>query len=297
MSYSNAATELANRRLLPNGFAKVADAQVQDPDHSWAIFRRFDRVATRNLLYLQAKLSSLEIQQEACDKGDLHSKETQRSKAATSWEDFSNFAKSDGYDEEKERMQIALKIQETLKEYYDALLAHSHVLCLPKPAPTTLAAFKHFFVPEDGVTLLRKESSTILDNEEDLVALVAPTSQDRLTLFILEHFRWLFVSGRVTPAGTAYVNARNLARLVSLLSTILAASLLVGAIMSLNYAPNQDVRMAILALFTAAFAGTVALLTSAGRAEVFAATAAYAAVLVVFITGSDPTSSNPSSKD
>lgn len=43
--------------------------------------------------------------------------------------------------------------------------------------------------------------------------------------------------------------------------------------------------MALIAFFMLLFAGSVQLLTSARRAEVFAATAAYAAVLVVFLSG------------
>jgi hypothetical protein len=42
----------------------------------------------------------------------------------------------------------------------------------------------------------------------------------------------------------------------------------------------------MVALFTALFAVVVGLLTSARRAEVFGATAAYAAVLVVYVSGS-----------
>lgn len=40
-----------------------------------------------------------------------------------------------------------------------------------------------------------------------------------------------------------------------------------------------------MAIFTTTFAGSVGLLTNASRTEVFAATAAYTAVLVVFLGG------------
>ena len=46
--------------------------------------------------------------------------------------------------------------------------------------------------------------------------------------------------------------------------------------------------MALIGIFTVLFAGSVGLLTAASRAEVFAATAAYAAVLVVFVSGNRP---------
>jgi hypothetical protein len=43
--------------------------------------------------------------------------------------------------------------------------------------------------------------------------------------------------------------------------------------------------LGLLTVFTLLFAGSIGLLTNARRAEVFAATAAYAAVLVVFVSG------------
>ena len=63
--------------------------------------------------------------------------------------------------------------------------------------------------------------------------------------------------------------------------------LLVGAIVALNYVKNQDRRIALIGLFTILFAGTLGLLTAARRAEVFAATAGYAAVLVVFLSNNN----------
>ena len=64
--------------------------------------------------------------------------------------------------------------------------------------------------------------------------------------------------------------------------------LLVGAIVALNYVHSQHWRIGLIAVFTVTFAGSVGLLTNASRAEIFAATAGYAAVLVVFVSGNPP---------
>ena len=61
--------------------------------------------------------------------------------------------------------------------------------------------------------------------------------------------------------------------------------LLIGAIVALNYVQSQVWKMALVAIFTVMFAGSVGLLTSARRQEIFATTAAYAVVLVVFVSG------------
>ena len=74
-------------------------------------------------------------------------------------------------------------------------------------------------------------------------------------------------------------------RIVSIVSITLACALLVGAIVALDFAPGKRARLAILTVFTVAFAATVGLLTNARRAEVFGATAAFVAVLVVYVSG------------
>ncbi len=63
--------------------------------------------------------------------------------------------------------------------------------------------------------------------------------------------------------------------------------LLIGAVVALNYVQSQSWRIALIGIFTVLFAGSVGLLTTASRAEVFAATAAYATVLVVFLSGNE----------
>lgn len=64
-----------------------------------------------------------------------------------------------------------------------------------------------------------------------------------------------------------------------------------GAIYSLYYVRSEQKRLAMIAGFTTAFAMSVGLISNARRSEIFAACAAYAAVLVVFVSG-DPGSGN-----
>ena len=47
-----------------------------------------------------------------------------------------------------------------------------------------------------------------------------------------------------------------------------------GAIVTLYFVTDNGARLGLIAVFMALFAGSIALLTSAGRAEVYAATAA-----------------------
>ncbi|KAF4927806.1 hypothetical protein CGCVW01_v002293 [Colletotrichum viniferum] len=71
----------------------------------------------------------------------------------------------------------------------------------------------------------------------------------------------------------------------AVISTLIAAILLIGSITGLYYAKNDTAKLGLIAFFTALFALSVGLTTNARRAEIFAGTAAYAAVLVVFVSG------------
>lgn len=66
---------------------------------------------------------------------------------------------------------------------------------------------------------------------------------------------------------------------------ILAAVLLFGAILNLYYVTDEQKRLGLIAGYTTAFAICVGLVTKAKSSEVFAACAAYSAVLVVFVSG------------
>ena len=82
-----------------------------------------------------------------------------------------------------------------------------------------------------------------------------------------------------------YYLEKRVERMVAIINVIVAAILLIGAIMCLYCVTLPTARLCIMAVFTISFAVSIALFTNAKRAEVFAATAAYAAVLVVFVSG------------
>ena len=188
---------------LRSSFAGVAGFFAIDGDRSSTVFRRFDKLALQNLLYLQAKLAGLEEQQKRYDEEDVTG-DMEAKQAATSWIDLERLAKDLG--RYADRMKHLQEIQEALRNYRmgvpveietltrseEALPMHSGVLALPDPPKTTLSAFKHFFHQEEGATRLRKESSTILDDERDLASLRVSSRPDSLTAFVLNHMGWLF---------------------------------------------------------------------------------------------------------
>ena len=74
-----------------------------------------------------------------------------------------------------------------------ALLLYSQIVNLQAPAHNTFKAYKRWFEPTPQKTRLRGHSSHILDDESDLVALRIPANQDRLTRIVQTYFPWLFL--------------------------------------------------------------------------------------------------------
>jgi hypothetical protein len=133
--------------------------------------------------------------------------------------------------------------------------------------------------------LLAGRARTFLREESDLLALAKSVEDDHLSRFLQDN--WLFRRRQTSDPydrTTIHKNA-HVVRTVAALGLFLAAVLLIGAIVSLYVVTQPAAKLGLLAMYTVLFASSVTLCTNARRAEVFAATAAYAAVLVVFVSG------------
>lgn len=53
-----------------NGFPSAADFVARDPDNSFSIYRSFNRLSARNLLYLEVELLELQRQQDLMNAVD-----------------------------------------------------------------------------------------------------------------------------------------------------------------------------------------------------------------------------------
>lgn len=83
----------------------------------------------------------------------------------------------------------------------------------------------------------------------------------------------------------AYFSEERLHIVVAILNVIVAATLLFGAILNLYLVVDEQKRLGLIAGYTVAFATCVGLVTKAKRSEIFGASAAYTATLVVFVSG------------
>lgn len=98
------------------GFANVARWISLDPDNETFIYRRFNQLAARNLLYLQSELLALEKQLDELDKNDAFSDDMILKDSARTWETLMSLYEN-GNIEAKARMDLIVELRAKLKEY------------------------------------------------------------------------------------------------------------------------------------------------------------------------------------
>ncbi|KAH0534091.1 hypothetical protein FGG08_007310 [Glutinoglossum americanum] len=265
------------------GFSDFSQFIASDDDLS--IYRRFGSLGARNILYLQAELQLLEQNLQKLDEADhdvvmRHSDEDEKKEvdlAARAWECFEYQSKK-GTERQMLKMKLILRIREVMKEYEDAIIRRSQVLALKPPSRSTLTAFTGWFRSRMP---FRFSSWHLLDDESDLIALKNEADPDRLSSLTQRYFGYYLKVDRDTPKSWEpmyYFPARRVAWIVSSLSVLISAVLLIGAILALYYvsASRMGLRLSIVGGFTFVFAASIGLLTNAKRGEIFAATAANA---------------------
>lgn len=195
---------------------------------------------------------------------------------ARCWEAMEQSASNEDDDRTLLRMKFVRKLRALMAEYQGALLRQSRVLDLQNPASRSLNGFNEWLGKNRPLV---SHSYALLDTQEEdeLVALRMPPDQDRLTSFFQDYAGLFFTSNKRDGhewEGITYFPDTALHAIVSVLSVIITAALLVGALVALTFANTQSLKLGLIALFTTAFAAGVGLLTNARKAELYAATAA-----------------------
>ncbi|KAI7786550.1 hypothetical protein LA080_003279 [Diaporthe eres] len=331
-----------------SGFGSLASFVASDSDHSPFIFRRFDKLAARDLLYYQSQLAQLQAEQ---DELDVHDRiaidsiedggEEHRNRirdCVQDWKCFEHAAlhsasstqgPTTGPSSEmwKKRMDLAMRIRTTLKDYREALIQESALLAMPTPSPQIMTAISRFFhgsaqSPTGGFaapaaySVLSGASSSLYPSNitssasqiraSDYISLSKQAEPDLLTYLLRTKLSRLFRTkpppqtlplydtGRhqptishLSPSPIRYYSYERV-RFTALFITTLAAAVLLFTPIFTFYnisASRPSLTLGLIAMFTIIFAGTLAVITTASRSEIFAACAAYSAVLVVFVSG------------
>ncbi|KAF2204293.1 hypothetical protein GQ43DRAFT_388278 [Delitschia confertaspora ATCC 74209] len=300
LSKNDDISETVQPKPYLEGFPSLSALLSSDPDLQ--VYRRFNRLTARNLLYLQAEILDLETRLKEFDTEDLEVVSSEESEwmevklSSQCWEVFRERAE-DGCPREKERLDLILKVRERLGDYQDALIRQSHLLNLDNPSLRVRGAVTGWF---DEKRPLVGNARNMFNGRarHDMVSLRTPLDQDRLTTLLQTYLGHVFKSRKKYKdhpqdwEGMYYFPEATVKHIVSFVSVLLAATLLVGAITSLYFVKRPSTVIGILAAFTTLFAGSIGLLTNARKVDIYAATAAYAAVLVVFVGNLGMSNSN-----
>ncbi|KAH0553471.1 hypothetical protein GP486_006457 [Trichoglossum hirsutum] len=180
------------------GFSDFAAYIASDAE--LAIYRRFDRLSARNLLYLQSELLELERAVDAFDEEDLREQQgpdIDEARVARRWEEFVEL--SGNREKEGKKMKIIKEVRRVMKEYHTddlapdlALLLQSQVLKLEDPDSRPLEAIKTFFSRNRP---LLGNGHRLLDEADDLTALKPALGRDRVSRFLQDYCGWLFAVG------------------------------------------------------------------------------------------------------
>ncbi|KAG6365558.1 hypothetical protein INS49_007169 [Diaporthe citri] len=331
-----------------SGFGSLASFMASDSDHSPFVFRRFDKLAARDLLYYQSQLAQMQAEQDELDvhdRIDINSTEDGGEEhrdrirdCVQDWKCFEqaalhsaslaqNPAVGTSSEAWKKRMDLAMRIRTTLKDYREALIQESAFLAMPTPSPQTMTAISRYFhgsakSPNGGFaasapySMLSGASSSLYPpnisssmaqiRASDYVSLSKQSEPDLLTYLLRTKLSRLFRTTPPPPTLPLYHNGRpqptishlsrstiryfsyERIRFAALFITTLAAALLLFTPIFTFYnvsASRPSLTLGLIAMFTIIFAGSLAVITNASRSEIFAACAAYSAVLVVFISG------------
>ncbi|KAF2242886.1 hypothetical protein BU26DRAFT_534434 [Trematosphaeria pertusa] len=246
-----------------DGYPSLAAWIARDPDSESYVFRKFDRLSARNLLNLQSHLIELERRIEDWDDDARRSQNFDVRQSLRRWETFEELAKDAQRPEHariQEKMKLEAELREKIREYHEALVLQSQISNLDRPSSRVLSTFRSFFSKPS--TIVSGKAKHMLDDAEDLVALRPPADTDPLSRFLRDY--WPF-RGTVYPDprdNTQHFLESHVKWVVLVISIVVAAILLIGAITSLYFVRRPGSK----------------------RQEVFAASAAYAAVLVVFVS-------------
>lgn len=289
---------MTNTAWDSQGYQKLAHLLGRYPEA--AIFRRFGSLDMITLLSLHAKLVVLERElRDICYHDDISS--------VVEVKEYSTyFLKLHGaQDPHDAQLKKLNEIKEVMKEYYDLLTRSAQVAQLSRPENHQVRFLQDWLEGEQeskDFLKLKERFTWHSQYQEDFVTLV--TSKSWINPKLLDFFHWLGSSKQPddsTSKGPPDIeigrvrdfDSSRFAKVGRVLSrvfvTVLASMLPILAVLVLYFVrPTLD-RIAIAIGFTAFVGLFLIIFTSASVKEIFGATAAFAAVVVVFIGSANGT--------
>lgn len=283
------------------GYQQLADLMAWDTN--LAIFPRFCSVNMLCLLHRQAEISELEERLEELGYVNNKSSDEKRRRLCYDW----SVLKDLGRDSPEKKLLDELRIK--LAEYNQALSDQITLAAQPSPNRSDMSYLQHWLQhPKGGANALRGSGSMKWSPAEDgqhhlddFVDLSPLGNAERTVTQWMLDLLWPML--RHLPKGVMPVrqfgpkdesgksifsskgNNRVFRTIADQISSFTATALILIPVITLHFVNSADMRLIIIVVFSVAFQGLVVLATEAKRSEVFAATAAFVAIQVVYVGG------------
>ncbi|KAI0097208.1 hypothetical protein GGR51DRAFT_566754 [Nemania sp. FL0031] len=293
--------------LEAGGYTRLAEFMGQEPQ--LAIYRRFSTLANENLLYLQAELTELGHQLESVQKKDSQSNDDARQKYYQCWTLLSDSASFDTGSPERKQYDLIMKLRALISDYYQALHLQNQVLALRTPHVKILGDLREWIRrPTMGfISIMSRDSKTWYNCDETDLITFEHSAMDRFTALVTYTIVDIYhnlIGRHIHKTGegvslpfncrdhrpTVTYTYKSIARSTRVFTVLTACTLPIAAIIILYNVHDMPTRLGIIAALTGLFSTSMSLLTMASLQEIFAATAAFAAILVFFL-GSSSTGS------
>ncbi|KIX99992.1 uncharacterized protein Z520_04630 [Fonsecaea multimorphosa CBS 102226] len=283
-----------------NDYSRLSAVQAGQPE--FAIFRRFMPLQALQLNRLQAEIAHLRQ-----GLGTLLEAERKPGNPKEWTPSFSfDQTQTSGDDAPPSSMQKALwdRLDAKLEKYSNALLRYRAVSQLPSVDPLHHKHLRLWNLDlESGHGCIHGVEGVVWNSEnaEDLTSIALRAEpRDPLTSFLHTRFLPLYHSllghkyKRRVYIADAYTDARQqvpifsysdkvVLQIVNTCSTVLSSMIPSLCSLALYFIQREGARMGAIVGFTFLFSVVIALVTPAKRIETFVATAAFAAVLIVFV--------------
>lgn len=276
------------------------------------ILKKYQSLAVRDLLYLQAELSELEFRHNSIVKKDAL-EEDERQYYDRDWIHLKTSLER-GFG--GEQWELALAIRQKLREYYAAVSQYSQIASLRQPKPSERSVLHEWITSTRGgacgflgrdlggfqpqqpsvyEAIHEKDLAILSDRrgEEDLFTEFIEGPVMRLYHRFRQHSKAPVSRDLENPAVAEnrsnwhHYDDSKIERVTKVLGTIFSSLAPLVSIIVLSFINNLKIRLGLVCVFTFLFSGCLAIATQARRVEVFAATAAFASVQVVFIGSSN----------
>ncbi|KAF4823574.1 hypothetical protein CGCSCA5_v001689 [Colletotrichum siamense] len=272
------------------GYPRLASLMAKEKEV--AIFRRFDHLNLLSLLSLQSELIQLEVELRIASRADDDSTHGQAI-------DTSHYTKNFKMLRESGASQYTLleRLRGRLREYNDLAIQIAQINQIEPPMHSQLETLKDWLRDQklSHPFLQDHEMQTWADDDARLYMCLRPkaSEDDSFTHFVsnvlLRSYNYLRPrqtrNGETVDEISGHISYDHhfIRRISNLGTTIVACVTPVLTIFVLNIVPSTNLRILVTLIFTAVFALLIATFSNAKKVEIFAATATFAAVEVVFI--------------